>query len=357
MTAWDSLRRGPEFARLCTVSQQLGTDPLQVQGAGGNTSIKRDGAMWIKASGTWLAEAESRDIMVPVDAKALREAALAGDARAETGTAFVPEEVPAPDLRPSIETSVHAVLPAPCVLHTHCVTTIAAALRADAAEVVAQRLADLDVAFIPYVKPGLALARGIAARIGPDTRGLVLGNHGLVATGESVDTAADLLTAISARLAPATAPELPPDPALMARLDGSAYAPAESEALHAVARDPARLAIARAGSYYPDHVIFLGPGAAVAEPHEHAESAAARLAELRGSSPVLLFWPGLGAALRRDASAGARALARGLGDVLARVDPEAPRRTLTAEEEAALLGWEAEAYRQSLDRQPGNAAP
>ena len=357
MTAWNRLRHDPDFARLRAVSRQLGADSLQVQGAGGNTSIKRDGAMWIKASGTWLAEAESRDIMVPVDAEALRAAALADDARAEKGTAFVPEDVPAPPLRPSIETSVHAVLPAACVLHTHCVATIATALRADAEQVVAAHLADLGVVFIPYVKPGLALAREIHARLTPDTRGLVLGNHGLVATGDSVAAAAALLRRISERLAGTPRPGRPPDPALAKRLAGSAYVPAEAEALHAVTVDPVRLAIAREGSFYPDHVIFLGPGVAVAGPDEDAEVAATRLTEARGAAPVLLLFPGLGAALRRDASAGAVALAQGLGDVLARVDPEAPRQPLSAEAEAALLGWEAEAYRQSLDRRAGDTPP
>ena len=48
----------------CTL---IGTDSLLVQGAGGNVSWKDDGILWIKASGTWLAEAESKDIFVPVN--------------------------------------------------------------------------------------------------------------------------------------------------------------------------------------------------------------------------------------------------------------------------------------------------
>ena len=46
-----------ELLALRELSSALGADPSRTQGAGGNTSIKRDGAMWIKASGTWLAEA------------------------------------------------------------------------------------------------------------------------------------------------------------------------------------------------------------------------------------------------------------------------------------------------------------
>ncbi len=58
-----------------TLSAALGQDPLQVQGPGGNTSIKSGDIMWIKASGTDLADAEHEDIFVAVNrAKALAEA-------------------------------------------------------------------------------------------------------------------------------------------------------------------------------------------------------------------------------------------------------------------------------------------
>ncbi len=56
-----------EFQSLRTLSAQLGADPLLVQAAGGNTSIKQDGTMWIKASGTWLMDALSKDIFVPLN--------------------------------------------------------------------------------------------------------------------------------------------------------------------------------------------------------------------------------------------------------------------------------------------------
>jgi rhamnose utilization protein RhaD (predicted bifunctional aldolase and dehydrogenase) len=38
-----------EFDALRELSAALGVDALRTQGAGGNTSIKRDGVMWIKA--------------------------------------------------------------------------------------------------------------------------------------------------------------------------------------------------------------------------------------------------------------------------------------------------------------------
>ena len=56
----------PDLGALRTLSARLGRDPDRVQAAGGNTSLKRDGTMWIKASGTWLARAEEEEILVPV---------------------------------------------------------------------------------------------------------------------------------------------------------------------------------------------------------------------------------------------------------------------------------------------------
>ena len=96
-------------------------------------------------------------------------------------------------------------------------------------------------------------------------------------------------------------------------------------------------------------MIFLGPAVAVAQPGETAAAASARIAAASGRAPALILLPGLGAAIRADASPGARALAQCLGDVLARMDPAAPLVALTAAQEAALMDWDAEKYRQSLD--------
>lgn len=348
MSAFARLRASAAFAELRALSARLGAAPLQVQGAGGNTSLKSGGAMWIKASGTWLAEAGTRDIMVPVDAAGLLAAVERGDPDCESALAFVPPGETDSALRPSIETTLHAALPAPVVLHTHCVATIATAMRADAEAVTAEKLGDLGAIFVPYVKPGLALARAIRARLRPDARVVVLGNHGLIACGETCAEAEATLREASRRLEPALVPPQGPSPALAALL-GAGHEAAPGDAVHALARDPDRLAIAARGSYYPDHVIFLGPAVAVAEAGETAAAASARLTAATGRAPVLILLPGAGAAIRADASPGARAMARALGDVMARVDPAAPLVALSAAQEAELTNWDAEKYRQALD--------
>ena len=129
-----------EFHALRELSAALGADPLRTQGAGGNTSIKRDGVMWIKASGTWLADALAQDIMTPVRLDPLRKAIADGDPRAAAAVDFVDAQLNASGLRPSIETSVHAIIPSPVVVHIHCVNTIALAVRHDGESLVARTL-------------------------------------------------------------------------------------------------------------------------------------------------------------------------------------------------------------------------
>ena len=125
--------------------------------------------MWIKASGTELADAERREIFVEVDLDRMRAAMDADLAEADQPALFAAPGA----LRPSIETSLHAVFPQRVVLHAHCVDTIALAIRADARAAVASRLGE-GFGFAPYVKPGAtldAIAKRVAdERIDPKPR-------------------------------------------------------------------------------------------------------------------------------------------------------------------------------------------
>jgi len=61
------------------MSARVGKNILLVQGAGGNSSVKDGDVLWVKASGTWLADAEDQDIFVPVSLSAARTALALGD--------------------------------------------------------------------------------------------------------------------------------------------------------------------------------------------------------------------------------------------------------------------------------------
>jgi rhamnose utilization protein RhaD (predicted bifunctional aldolase and dehydrogenase) len=177
-----------EFQSLRALSAKLGADPLLVQAAGGNTSIKQDGVMWIKASGTWLMDALNKDIFVPLDLAALIKALHDNSPDCENCLPFVRQGLNALGLRPSIETSVHGRMPQRVVLHVHCVNTIAWAIREDAEQQLSQRLRDFNWSYIPYARPGLQLSQSIAGHLKPRSDVMVLENHGLAVAAETIES-------------------------------------------------------------------------------------------------------------------------------------------------------------------------
>jgi len=334
------------MADLLELAARLGRDPLVIQGPGGNISLKRDGVMWVKASGTWMVEATERSILIPVDTAAVLDGLAAGDPACETCNAFVRRDLSDSRLRPSIETTLHAVMPQRVVVHVHCVETIATACLSDAAERLASPLSGLNWTFVRYVRPGASLGRTVAEHLVAGTNVVVLGKHGLVVAGDTVSEAERLRAEVSlrlariARVAPAAHRE-----ALQAAAGGG-YVVAEDDSWHAIATDSISLAAVRRGSLYPDHVVFLGPGIVTTEVGERAADASRRSG--RATVPLVVV-PGAGVLVHETATPGARALIRCLADVTCRLQSGDPIAPLGPDDEAELLNWDAEKYRQALD--------
>ncbi|SJM35385.1 class II aldolase/adducin family protein [Mesorhizobium delmotii] len=335
-----------ELAALRSLSANIGRDPHLTQAAGGNTSLKAGDTLWIKASGTWLKNALAEDIMVPVVIPPLLRAVEQRDPAADQPQAFAIEALNIRKLRPSIETTVHALMPQRVVLHVHCVDTISLAVQADCEAQIAKRLDGLEWAYVRYLRPGLPLAQGIAERLRPGVDVLILANHGLVVAAETVAGAEALLRRVTRLLARPPRKVAEPNLVALTELIGrTGYRlPADIEA-HAVAIDPESCRMASGGSLYPDHVIFLGQGSVVARSGEDVM----RVTERCGTAPAAILFPGLGVLMRGDASPGADAMQRCLADVTARVDVAAKLNYLTAAENDELINWDAEQYRQKLN--------
>ena len=319
-----------ELEALRRLSARVGADPLLVQAAGGNTSLKHNGLMWIKASGTWLRDAVAKNIFVAVDHQRLTAALARHDAACESCVDFAQAGA---TLRPSIETTVHALMPQPVVVHVHCVNTIAWAIQANAEAALGVLLQRFNWAFIPYARPGLPLAGAIAQRLRPETDVLVLGNHGLVVAAQTVAEAEALLDRVVARLQrparPTVAPRLETIRALCA---GTDYSPAASAETHALATDAHALAIGGHAVYYPDHVVFLGVGVATA----------------MASGAALVALPGKGVVVRNDAKPAVEPMGRCLADVMRRIGTADQLRALSESDIDRLVSWDAEIYRQTL---------
>jgi rhamnose utilization protein RhaD (predicted bifunctional aldolase and dehydrogenase) len=232
------------------------------------------------------------------------------------------------------------------VVHVHCVETIAIACLSDAVERLAAPLSGLNWTFVPYIRPGASLGRTMAEHLVAGTNVVVLGKHGLVVAGDSVSAAERLCADVSRRLAGVARIAPVADLAVLEAAQGDGYSVAEDDRWHAIATDPISLGAARRGSLYPDHVVFLGPGLVTTEAGESAAEASRRYG--RAAVPLVVV-PGAGVLLHEAATPGARALIRCLADVTCRLKSDDPVEPLSPEDEAQLLNWDAEKYRQSLD--------
>jgi rhamnose utilization protein RhaD (predicted bifunctional aldolase and dehydrogenase) len=323
-----------ELARLRRLSARVGADPLLVQAAGGNTSLKQDGVMWIKASGTWLKDAEARDIFVPVDHDTLMNALARNDPACEACTDFVRGDLNATGLRPSIETTVHALMPQRVVVHVHCVNTIAFAICANGEARLKERLAHFNWAWIPYARPGLPLAGAIQSRMSEGVDVLVLGNHGLAVAAPSVEAAEALLDrVVKAVQRPEREARSLDLAAVEARCAGTDYRPASDVETHALATDMLALKRGRDAVFYPDHAVFLGVGVAT---------------DMASDAPLVAI-PDLGVVIHQDSKPAIEPMGRCLADVMRRIQPDDELIALTERDIDQLLNWDAEKYRQALN--------
>ena len=176
-------------------SNLLGRDPTLVNAGGGNTSAKltetdfrgrETAVLRVKASGFDLATMERAGFvgLRLDDILPLRSWAAMTDAEM---TAYLAHTVTASEApRPSIETLLHAFTRHRHIDHTHPDVGLAFCTTAGGEEL-ARRVFGSKMVWVPYRRPGFALARQVAALVNADERVCVafLGHHGVVTWGES----------------------------------------------------------------------------------------------------------------------------------------------------------------------------
>jgi rhamnulose-1-phosphate aldolase/alcohol dehydrogenase len=196
---WDEAAAGDlgTLAGLVYRSNLLGADRALANQGGGNTSAKgtatdhvgrQVSVLWVKGSGTDLATITEAgfpalllDDVLPLRAReTMDDAAMVAYLRR---CGLVPDQP-----RPSIETLLHAFVPAAHVDHTHPDAIIALASPPNGRGLVEQAFGD-EAVWLPYERPGFDMSRRIAELLdaNPHARAVVLEKHGLVtwgATGE-----------------------------------------------------------------------------------------------------------------------------------------------------------------------------
>jgi rhamnose utilization protein RhaD (predicted bifunctional aldolase and dehydrogenase) len=331
---------------LVTLSARLGRDLDLVQAGGGNTSIKENGTLWVKASGKWLAHAANDDMFLPVPMADIARQLAAQDEKfpqyqTRTGEA----------LRPSVETAVHAVMPQRVVIHVHSVRTIAWAARVHGAAGVTPLLENVRWSWIPYTHPGIPLALRIQQEMDKRPDVLILENHGLVVAAEDCAAAEQLLQAIEGRLDGPVRHAAAGELGRLQALTGAEWEVSEDSEAHALGMSAKSWEIAKGGTLFPDQCVYLGPAAAILEPGDTAEAAAQRYRETYDFEPVFLIVAGAGVLTKRDMKRAARELLLCVKRVIERIPSEAQPVYLPPNQVARLMNWDAEKYRIAMARQ------
>jgi rhamnose utilization protein RhaD (predicted bifunctional aldolase and dehydrogenase) len=324
---------------------QVGTDPLLVQGAGGNVSWKDGDILWVKASGTWLAEAQSKEIFVPVDLVLLRDAIAKKDFHVK------PEVIIKSDLRPSIETLLHAVMPHKVVVHLHAVEILVYLVQLNAREQI-QRLVgnSCDWVYVEYIKPGAELASAVADQLSykPAAEVVLLANHGIVIGGETIQNVLLILNNLLSRVVTKKAKLTPKNFSVVhdTQLLELGYMPVADKGIGCLSRKKSTLSRLRNDwSLYPDHVVFLGAKAELLE----TNFTKSELEQVVSANPPFIFSVQDGAYESSDATPAQKAQLRCYFDVISRQESEKELRKLNDMQVAELLNWDAEKYRKDTD--------
>jgi rhamnose utilization protein RhaD (predicted bifunctional aldolase and dehydrogenase)/NAD(P)-dependent dehydrogenase (short-subunit alcohol dehydrogenase family) len=177
----------------------LGRDPKLVLHGGGNTSVKTTACdlvgeqiavLQVKGSGWDMGTIEPPGMpAVRLDALHLLRARdkLSDDdmARVLRSTLLDPQSP-----SPSVETLLHAFVPAKFIDHTHATAVLSLIDQPHSAELCAEVYGS-RLGFVPYIMPGFALAKEAAAIFdkNPKVEGLILDKHGIFTFGETAHEA------------------------------------------------------------------------------------------------------------------------------------------------------------------------
>lgn len=192
--------------KLLSESHRYGSDEGFVLLGGGNTSYKKDGVLYVKASGMELATIGAKGF-VQMDLASMerilentyshdddeREEEVLKDmmaCRLEGETA-----------RPSVEALLHALLPFPYVVHLHPALVNGITCSVDGESSIARLFP--EALWIELVKPGFILAKIVRERLtllqektGKTANIIFLENHGVFVGGESLEEIASLYDTI-----------------------------------------------------------------------------------------------------------------------------------------------------------------
>jgi len=342
---------------LVELSHEFGTADY-VLGGGGNTSCKDAATLWVKPSGTTLAEMTA-NAFVTLDRASMgaiyaATPPAAPAAREELIKNLMAAAVRGGGGRPSVEAPLHNAFAAKFVVHTH--PTAVNGLTCARGGAAAARKLFPDALWVDYIDPGYTLCMDVRRRLadyhaahGKEPALLLLKNHGIFVAADTaaeiqshyarvMRTLADAYRRAGVALPPSQPPAAPA--ALEAENRIRAIFGPDAAFLSASARF-----VPAAGPLSPDHLVY-----AKAYPFrgELTVAAAAEYRQTRGYAPKVVAAGerayGLGAS--QKAADLARALAWDAARVVQLAEAFGGVEYMSDAARAFIENWEVESYRQ-----------
>lgn len=344
-----------EYDQFLKYSKEIGSDATMVHAAGGNTSIKLDDTMWVKASGKWLMNSQTEELMVPISISKIKtflenNNSIESDLQKSIDLSLSPK-----GLRPSVEAPIHAVLDFKFVFHTHDININALAVQKNSQQIFEKALSGLNWKFVPYVKPGIELSRQLLAIKSHTDNIFILENHGLVICGHNLNEIKKLIAEVRLRLKIKINKPLIIDQEHLIHskinLKNSGYSFCNDKFINNLAFYQPWIEKLSKGVVLPDFLIFLGPNFVVLN-HNDKDL----LDKLKKLSDVPLPFNSCvilannGVLIRNDALKGTIEIAQSVYELMCRIPDTADLKYLNEKQTGELINWEAEHYRQKLNK-------
>ena len=195
-----------EIQQLIEISRFYGQDSRFVIAGGGNTSYKNAGQLWVKASGSSLANITEDGFAVLDRAKLNRMSEKSYSNNAAKREEEVKNDLAAATLskgkRPSVETSMHNAIDFAFVVHLH-PTAVNGLMCSQNAESDLKKLFGSQALFVEYTDPGYVLYKKVEDAIktfreqdGAEPAVIWLQNHGIFVGANTIDEIKVLYTKI-----------------------------------------------------------------------------------------------------------------------------------------------------------------
>ena len=364
-----------DLQELVSMSNRYGGNPDYVLAGGGNTSVKDDTTLYVKCSGTCLADITA-DGFVAMDKKALAALMVkeypAGDKEREAAfladvmeTRVKTEENLAK--RPSVEALLHSLFPQKYVLHVH-PTLINGLTCGQDGEKLCATLFGSEVIWMPLCRPGYTLGKLCYEAMekyekeqGKKAQILIAQNHGIFMGADTVEEIDRLFAMVENKLKAVVKvwPDLAPmkkedaDKAweTAAELSAALGVPAVPvdvrEALSFSASEEAFAPLAK--PFTPDHIVYCGPFPLYVSCPCSAAEKFAQFEQEKGFAPKIIVVEGVGvfaAEKSKTARDKAKLLVTDAMKLAVYTKSFGGELPMTEELTDFILHWEAESYRK-----------